>query len=218
MIDLAKYNLINPRESESLYQEQSMLLNRLYEENDSEVLLKISILITLPPIADYGEAIKLLKAGYQDTNNMKFVIIGSYLSSTWEPYKNNTFVDFLNLLLCKVSDDEKAIVYYLKAYDILRHNEAATDCHEYENLLKKSIQLSDKNVYPYYYLAQISEKEKSKELLRKALSNVKKVYSEEECKEVKISNLLSYRSFLDEHILGVTLSQPNFEMLQDLIG
>lgn len=214
MINLNTFHLVTSKEDNQLYQVQSQLLSQKNNKNGPEIILQIAILLTLPPVSDYAEAVKLLHAGFEDEKDMRLAIIGSFLSSTWENYRSNPFIDSLDMFLNNIQKQEQAIIYYLKAYDIFMRNQISFYEDKYETLLNKSVALYDGFVYPLYRLSQISEKARANILLKKALSNVKKVWSAKEIEEKEIADFISYQSFLDEHILGVTLSESNFKLIK----
>jgi hypothetical protein len=214
MFDFNEFKLVALPENEQLYNCQSELIDQITCDNFAETTLKIAILLTLPPVSDNSEAIKLLKAGFEETNDRRFAIVGSFLASEWEIYKKNDFVSMLNSFLCEADDEQKAIIYYLNAYDIFMRNEIIEKRDTYIALLNKSLSLNKKFVYNYYRLAQVSEKEKAKELAEKALSNIETVFSDEECADLEINDFISYEAFLGEHILGTSLSKQNFQEIE----
>lgn len=214
MIEFSKFKLVTKSESKELFSFQSNLLQGINESNFIEITLQVAILMTLPPVADYNEAIKILKAFSIENEDIRIFIFGSFLSSTWENHKENDFISKLNSYIDIADNEQKAIINYLNAYDIFMHDNNSNDQNVYKDWLVKSIKPDVKFVYNYYRLAQVSEKKKAKELLEKAFSNIEKVYSDEECKGLKIGDFISIDAYLKEHILGIELSQPNFQEIK----
>jgi hypothetical protein len=215
MLDFSKFKLVDLSESEQLYNCQSDLLQQITAQNFVEVTLQVAILLTLPPVADNSESIKLLKAAFEETNDIRFAIIGSFLTSEWENHKENGFIDILNSFLCKADSEQKAIIYYLKAYDILMHDKIIAKREEYIALLTQSISSAKRFVYNYYRLAQVVGKKDAKKLIIKALSNVEKVFSDEDCDVLEVTDFISFDSFLKEHIFGIDLSQQNLHEIEN---
>jgi hypothetical protein len=209
MFEFSQFKLITPSESERLYYYQSKLFSQLTEENLTDTVLQIVILLTLSPVEDFYESIKILKAYYQQNKDIRIWILGSFLSSQWENYKENMFLLEVESVLDKAdTNQQKAIIFYLMAFDIFMRSSITEEKEKYVDLLGKSVELSDGFVYNYYKLAKVCKRQKAKELAKKALSNIKDVLSNEECEELKIIDLISYDAFLQEHILGVSL--PKF--------
>ena len=178
-------------------------------------VIRYALLETIPPIADYSFAISILKEQFPQYNDFRMAVIISFLMSTWESYKENNFISIINSFLDGATNEVKCIIYYLNAYDIFMHDESINKREEYITLLNQSINVNVGFVYNYYRLAHVSSKEKAKELTSKALANVEKVYSDEECENMRISDFISYDVFLKEDIFGTTLSQANFDTIEE---
>ena len=184
--------------------------------NDSaEDLIRYALLEALAPIEDFSFAIDILREQYSKYNDFRIAVLISFWMSTWENYKPNDFLECLNEFLLNGSNQQKAIIYYLNAYDIFMRSRQWHKQNEYVDFLKKSVDLSEKFVYNFYRLAQVSDKETAKKLMEKAFSNVEKVNNEEECRNMRMENFLDFEVFLQEYILGTELSEPNFATLQD---
>lgn len=199
-----------------IYELEKILESKANESADD--VIRYALLETIPPIADYSLAISILKEHFLKYNDFRMAVIVSFLMSTWESYKENDFISIINSFLDGATDEHKCIINYLKAYDIFMRNESVNKREEYITLLKQSINENVGFVYNYYRLAQVSGKEKAKELTSKALDNVGKVNSVEECKNMSITDLISYECFLKEDILGTTLSQPNYDTIEEYYG
>ncbi len=182
-------------------------------DNSVEDLIKYAILETLIPIGDYYKAIQVLRMSIIKFKDYRLYIMGSYLSSTWEENEND-FIPLLNDCVSQVDDKHKAIILYLYAYDIyMKNNKTEND--KLRNCLIESIAAFDSSVYPYYLLAKDSNtnKQDAKRLMEKCLSNVSKVFSENE--DSDLTDLLSFEAYINEHVLGTNLSNPNYLELKD---
>jgi hypothetical protein len=214
MFNISEFELIKLNENKELYNYQCNLINRRYKMDLTDFVLELALLQTMIPIADYYVAIGILKSYYQKNNDVRIGILGAFLSSVWESFKKNDFLPVLESSLSKLNDyQQKSIIYYLLAYDMIKHSEIKTKESIYANLLTKSINLSKEFVYNYYYLAQISDKLTAKKLMLKAFTQIKKIYNESDCKKIELNKLVTYDFFLKEAILGIEPSISNFETL-----
>lgn len=59
-------------------------------------ILNDAILETLPPVADYNNAIKILKDNYENHPDYRIAVLASFLSSTWQNFKPNEFLIVLD--------------------------------------------------------------------------------------------------------------------------
>ena len=97
-------------------------------------------------------------------------------------------------------------------------------CYAHIRLLKTNFESDPKNggktlmprsVYPYYYLSRMSPPSEAQHLIDNALSNVKKVITEQDCQKRFIDELISYDSFVNENILGIEMSSVNYRRMQE---
>lgn len=189
---------------------------KLKMNNSADDAMRFALLETIPPIADYSWAIAILKDSYSKYKDFRIAVLTTFLISTWENYRKNDFITELNSFLEGADDEQKAIIYYLNAYDIFMHREIVNKRDEYIELLNKSVSLDTKFVYNYYRLAQVSNKRQAKRLIKKALLNIERVYSDSECEGLQLSDFVSYESFLNEEILGTTLTRVNYLEIKNL--
>lgn len=214
MFDINEFNLILPTESEELYRYQVSFIKQFEEESSADVLLQIVMLQIFTPIEDFYEAIKILKAYYEEVQDIRVLFLGSFLSSAWESHLPNYFLQHIDRAILTFNKQDQAIAYYLLAYDIFMKHDVKKKKTLYIDYLNKSIALSEKFVNNYYRLAMISKKKDAKDLMKKALANVLKVCSVQECEKLSKLDFISYDFFLNEHILGIELSEPNYLSLK----
>jgi len=193
----------------NIYDLEQVLRDKINDSADD--VLNYAILETMPPIADYSNAIKVLKENYSKYHDFRIAVLACFLSSTWENYKSNDFIDIINSFIETSNNQQKSIIYYLNAYDMAYHGEYHPKNAEYTRLLKKSIELSVRFVYNYVRLAKVSDQIQARELIEEALSRVERVYDSKDL----TSDLISYERYLNEHILGIELSEPNYKALKD---
>ena len=184
--------------------------------NDSaDDVIRFALLETIPPIADYSFVIAVLKQNYSRYRDFRMAVLITFFISAWENYRENDFVIELNSFLDNADDEQRAVIYYLNAYDIFMHNKIMYRKNEYIEFLSKSVDLDTTFVYNYYHLAQISDRKKSIKLMKKALTNIERVYSDDECENLQIYDLISYDMFLKEHILGTNITQMNYREIRN---
>lgn len=174
-------------------------------QNSTEELIRYILFEMRSPIEDYFLAIDLLTENYPKSKDIRMAILGSYLSSTWLNFKKNSFLEILDEHLLDADNQNKAIIYYLHAYDIYIKSDKKYPC-EYSDYLRKSIYYSKRFVYNYVRLSEVTNKREALELINQAVSNVETVWSEEQLKKIPVDVFLNYDNFIDEFILGVDIS------------
>lgn len=178
--------------------------------------IKYALLETLSPIEDYYEAVNILEEGIHVHDDIRICILGAFLHSYWPQPIANKFLPHLDCYN-NITDAQKAIIHYLKAYDIYMRDGNHYKGKVYKDELEQSIAFSSNIafVYNYYRLAQISNKIVAENLMEIALNNVKEVLDVKQCKLLSIENFCDYDFYVDEHIFGNSLSAPLYESLQE---
>lgn len=181
-------------------------------QDSTDDLIKYILFELQSPIEDYCLVINLLKNNYPKSKDVRLAILGAYLSSTWQSFKDNSFLKYLEEHLVNSNAQTKSIIYYLLAYDIYMRCDKNYPT-EYSVYLQKSIYYSERFVYNYVRLAEISNKKDAKILMEHAISNVSTVWSEKQLQEIPFDVFLQYETFIDEFILGVDISSLEYEEL-----
>jgi len=231
MLDISDFDLVkldyNPNspyydpeaeyQNNKLYAYQCELIKKSSKENYTDFVLKLALLQTMSPAENHSVSINILQKYYKEDDDIRVGILGAHLSSVWECYKDNKFLPKLKETLPKLNDNQqKSIIYYLLAYDMFRKEDFKTKKDIYIDLLTKSVNLSENFVYNYYDLAQISNNKNAKELMYKAFAQIKTISGESNCEKLTLKDFVSYDFYLNERILGVYLSYPNFDSLVEL--
>ncbi len=86
--------------------------------NSTEELLQYVLFEIQSPIEDYFLAVDILTDNYFKNRDIRLAILGAYLSSTWFSFKENRFLELLDEHLSEADDQNKAIIWYLHAYDM----------------------------------------------------------------------------------------------------
>ena len=180
--------------------------------NSTEELIQYILFEMQSPIEDYFLAIDVLKKNYSKSRDIRLAILGAYLSSTWLNFKENSFLRLLDEHLDNADDQNKAIIYYLYAYDIYIKYDGKYP-REYSVYLQKSISYSKRFVYNYVRLSEVTDRRKARDLMDKAISNVETVWDEEQLKNVPKETFMKYDSFVNEFILGVDITAFEYKDL-----
>lgn len=205
---LDDFNMISFDESKNLYLYQQHLIKNYVDTNDENIILQIAILLSLPPIADYPEAIKILKKLSLSTGNLNVLILGAYFMSEYVFDEENCFVSALLGSLEGIENSkDKSIACYLIGKDLKKKN------HKEESLIwfKRSIEYGSEYVNNYLELAELLPPQDRQKFVDIAKSNVKCVLSEKAITKMTIEDFCSFDNFVDEFILGVKLTEPVYE-------
>ena len=183
---------------------EKMLLE--YEANPNErnfTLYVMSELLT--PIEDFYHVMDLIEGMINKISDDRLLYIASYLSTDWRIGRENIFLKTLNSKLNSSSDSEKAIIYYLNAYDIDGPGVQTRDLKKYKYFLEQSIKHSANMRFANNRLdlARIVDDDTSQNLLKEARNNVQPHMSIEELRQMPDSFWLDIQNWIDEHILGL---------------
>lgn len=192
------------RKKESFFKQES---NVSVDDLIAYIIFKIQ-----GPLEDYYWAIDFLKKIYSQKKDVRLAILGSYLFSTFLSTSENPFLPLLDEYLQIVDTQTKAIIYYLRAYDLyLKYDDNYPQ--QYFDDLRMSISYSERFVLNYVRLAEVSDRKEARFLLDKAIENVEKVWTEEQLQQESEESFLTYKEFVDEFILGVDISSFAYEDL-----
>ena len=127
-------------------------------------------------------------------------------------FKENNFLKLLDEQLAIADNQNKAIIYYLHAYDMYIKYDGKYP-QEYYRYLRESISYSKRFVYNYVRLSEVTDRREACLLLDQAISNVENVWNEEQAKMEPIDIFLKYDNYIDEFILGVDISEFEYKDL-----
>lgn len=214
-MDYYKYRLITEDENEELFSLQSAILS-LNTMTEAEKVLKLSMLLMRNPIQDHETAISLLNDFSLTEVNLHVLIIGAEIDGVCPILQPNPFIKRLKVVYPNCSLYEKSIITYLEAIDIENSlNVQNEKVLKVEQLLKESIDLCSDYVNNYYRLALLSNRRTAKKLMKKALSNVILIKPTDEQMNESVTQSLTFKQYLNEHITGTHISVNQFNILKN---
>lgn len=192
-------------------------IRKEYERIKSiELLERYVISETLSPIADFGNAIHIIRSHYVHHTNVSLLIVGAYLISKWTE-EDNEMLNALNCIYTQLPNKQKAVTCFLNAYHMyMRTNDffSSTKCKEW---LLESIKLYEQMVNSRLLLAGFFEGLEAKKIYTEAISHVEKVRSAQEIKKLDVACLSTVEEFVNEHIIGIHLTEENMKSIQSKI-
>lgn len=150
---------ITRRDSKKLYKKQKELVEKLTKEITSDLILRLALLHTMPPVCDNFTALNIMRKF--DVDEFEYLIIGAHLGS--EIYVVDTIKEnyYLNVLLDKwdsYSRYQKSIIRYLQAlYEDTRVLIGKGDLKKAMQFVSESIDLCSEYSSNYYLRYLISE-------------------------------------------------------------
>lgn len=185
-----------------------------HESNNIELWISLAIAIVAVPIVDYEKSIACLeKALAIDANNPIALIV---LAHVYE-YELGGIDDMLLHQIKNLHTDSNEINSMLKYAASWSYSRGKKDDPEMEEkLLKESILLCNEHVWNYEHLARLYLQQKRyleiNSLIKKALSNVKKIYADRNIDEYQTTSIID---FINSRIKGTHVSNINVEIIQE---
>jgi len=180
-----------------------------YEQDPTEDNFTAYIMSELlSPIEDYYHVMNLIEDRMNEIKDDRLLYLASYLNTDWGIGKANVFLAKLNEKVESASDNEKAIIYYLNAYDMNKPGGGSFDREKYKLYLQQSIKHAKEMSFSSNRrdLAKIVGENESKNLLKEAKDNVKYVLSMEELRQLSDEYWLDIQRWVDEYILGILIT------------
>jgi tetratricopeptide (TPR) repeat protein len=204
---------INTLKRNNKHEELYLLVKEQLKHKSNDIILwiKLAIAVIVVPIVDYETSIACLEKALDiDPQNPIALII---LAHIYE-YQLGGIDD---ILLHKIktlhtnSAEINSMLKYVASWSYSSGKKQHYDLEE--QLLKESIQLYDKHVWNYMHLVRLYTRQKRyleiNSLVKKALNNVQKVYSDQDDHDVT-----DIDEYLNEHIKGIYLTDINVELIQ----
>ena len=207
---LTRINILSRNDDKALY---SFILEKMNSNsNDINFWLSLAVVIIQPPFGDEETGIFFVKKALSiDHNNPEALIV---LAHIYE-YQLGGIDDMLLHQIKNLHTGSNEINSMLKYVASWSYRENKKDNpKEEERLLKESILLCNRHVWNYEHLAELYFKQKRylevNSLLRKALNNIKKVYSDNDDYDITDIN-----EFINERIKGIHSTYINVELIQE---
>ena len=205
------HTLSKTRDHEGVY---SFVEEQLkHESNDIELWIILAITIIAVPIVDYEKSIACLEKAFAiDSNNPIALIVLTYVYH----YELGGIDDILLHQIKTLHTDSNEINSMLKYVASWSYSYTKKQHYDLEEkLLKESIALCDKHVWNYVDLAELYHQQKRyleiNKLIQKALSNIKKIYTDENIDEYKTPSI---NDFINSRIKGTHITDINVEGIQ----
>ena len=189
-----------------------------YESSGTiELLERYVVSEILPPIADFPNAIKLIRTNYPCQISSKLLIIGAELLSGWD-CGDNEMLEMLNSMYPYLSTQEKAIVCYLNANHLSFQDKNYERNPAYQKHLLKSLEYNVSFVKNRIRLADFYAKtahtqSTAKKLYQEAVKNIVTVFTLEEIQQRPVEQFVAPDSYINEFILGTCMAYISFEEL-----
>lgn len=167
-------------------------------------------LISLPE-ENFERAVNLLENNLYKYDDIRLAILGSFLISKWFGSVENIFIKYLKEKCDIQNYDVQSIIKYLLAFQIYMEDDL-NNINKYKKMieyLEESVNLSTKYVNNYLLLAEYSNKIEKRKLMSFAKNNVKEIWDSKN--DIIFEN--TFNSYINEHVLGVSMSDFRYEEL-----
>ena len=195
------------------------LREKFEKDGGIEVLLRYILSETIPPIADFYNAIKIIRENKKIYKNSTLLIIGSHLISEWT-VDDNDLLDDLNKMRDELSEKELAIMHYLNANHIFSRSADCTNNPEYQENLMHSLKYRGPFVNNRLLLSNHyrSKAPFNVQLFKEAIENIVHVSYQEDLKKMTTEAFAEPEAYINEFILGIEQSYVNYESLLEKVG
>jgi len=192
------------------------------QTKDIKALEEYVISETLSPICDYENAVNIIRDNYKNLINIRLLIIGADLSSSWIFHKKNEMLCMLNCMYEVLPNVDKAIIDYLNAYDIAMRDKEYQENPYYEEYLLKSVAtdvvfVKNRIALARLYATRPLMRIAARELLNQALTNVLEICTETEISTFEKKHFVDANRYINEFILGTTMSEYSYNALKSLL-
>ncbi len=196
----------------------NQLRKEFYENKNYQTLEKYVMSELLNPIQDYVNANQIIRDNIDLLENLDLLYIATYLSSEYL-FEENEFLKLLEQKIEIVSNKDKAIIYFLKANNIIctdKKWQKNDKCKEY---LQKSVELSKGFEFANnrFYLAQCLDNNASI-LAHETLNNIINIENFETLQQKNKEYWLSSTRFIDEFILGTSINNVVYEQKEQSLS
>lgn len=179
--------------------------------NEISMWLKLSLTELQYPYCDYKEALLCLDHIYEiDHSNLDALLLEAGIRWHNMGYIDKSTFDRIRRIDCP-DHKTRAMIYYMESL----YYQGEKDLNNQKRMLQKSIEEYDQYVYPFKDLGTLlfleSNHRDGKEMLKKAVNNVKTVFMPGTDYDFTDIDL-----YIAEFITGTGLSASNFEYLQRL--
>jgi hypothetical protein len=188
-------------------------LRQEYEKTGNIKLLgKYVMSETIAPIADFPNAIKIIRENYSYHTDTTLLSIGAYLASGWTS-GDNELLDILNKMYIYLPKKEKSIISLLNAHHLSFIDKKYMANPEYERYLLQSIENDDTSVKNKVRIAKLYSKDKAKKLYQEAIRNVIEIHSMDYIENLTLEQMVQPQAFINEFIVGTHIPYVHYDSL-----
>lgn len=199
-------------------EEYNEFLRQKFERTKTvEDLLKYVVSETLPPIADYDNAIKVIRENKVAYKNSTLLIIGAYLITEWTYDEENDLLNDLVEMQDCLSDQELAIMHYLIANHLCgRQSCRQLTAHQHllQSMKYKGPFVNNRLLCAGFFSAHHSVEMMDRQMMREALENVVEIHDQKYLDSVTEVYFVEPQNFINEHILGTHISDSWYSILR----
>jgi len=198
--------LILPTESRELYQVQSSILEKIESTRNDYDIIRLALLSTLPPIADYTTGAEILQAA--TPNCFEALVIGAFLNVVWVYNKDNAPLNMLFDHLKLLDNEQQAIIWYLQALNQLYRDVDPV------NSLETSVKTYERHVNNYLELSKRVSPLDSSKYLKIAHSNIRQILSPDDFSRFTVYDYIEPMFYIKRHITGVVLDKSQYDSVK----
>ena len=199
-------NLISYRESRLLYKKQRDLLKELKENLTGDLLIRLALLQTLPPVCDSVGAVRILQSCM--INHFDYLIIGAYLCAESLELDDNIFLEKLLGEADHLENSQKSVVKYLQA--LHEYNRSQYASQSVLLAISESIDLCDRFPANNFLRFLISNDATYK---HKAKKNVRNVLKQGEMSYLSMDDMIDPNRYIEEKITMITLTETAYNAM-----
>lgn len=188
------------------------LSEQFQKTKDVHVLERFVLSELCAPIADFPNAIQIIRQNYKEVTSYRLLVIGAHIQPGWDD-KQNEFLDILDAMCPFLCSQQQSVIWWLHALDTRIRDEHYKTNEKYREFLTKSVQCDSSSVFNL--LEYINIFSHCGFTRKDVLNNVQKVYSHEELKSLNLCFFTDPEEYIAEHLLGTRISYLAYQDLLD---
>ena len=163
----------------------------------------------IAPIEDYENIVTIIRDNYHKQINVELLIIGAYSDIFWT-HSDNEMLEMLNLMCPFLPNKERSIVHYLNAYKFYMTDDNYLSKKEYRDELYLSLIPDVPFVNNRLRIAELLTDIEAQKYYAEAMDSVKEVFIKDKSAPFSLDYSLNPQSFINEFILGIHVTQEQY--------